>query len=143
MSLTAAQIEAQQPINGWEQREERRAVHQVPVDVEPGTRQFRPRRSVRVPQLPGIGPLHSAMLARPHGEGPKGTDVAALRAFEIALPTGCARTRRLAPSVQRRRPSRGPPVWRRPTLVAACDQAAGASRARSRLIVPEGAAVVP
>ena len=61
--FAAAQVETRQPINRREQREERRRVDEVPVDIEPRPREFRPRRGVGVPQLTGVRACHTAMLA--------------------------------------------------------------------------------
>jgi len=64
MPLTAAHVQARQPVDCRQQFEKRRGVHQVPVEVQPSARQFRPRRGVGVPLPPYIWRRHPAMLAR-------------------------------------------------------------------------------
>ena len=52
--LTAAQVQAHEPVDRREQLEKRRGIHQVPVDIKTSARQFRPRCGVGVPLPPGI-----------------------------------------------------------------------------------------
>ena len=58
VTLTAAQIESRAVRNRGQHGEERRRVHQVAIDVEPGTRQLCPRPCVGVPHRTSIVVSH-------------------------------------------------------------------------------------